>query len=89
MFLRADRLKKEKSLIETDEMSMKIGHTALAATTQGMSIVLLILLLGNDFLWFLEYISAQDAVLGVLILMGVMLAGARLYYKKHPEKIWF
>lgn len=84
--IRVNTLKKQSKIIEKDELSKKIGYTALAASTQITALVLLILLMINSFRSFLEIFSVQDVLLLVTIMIGVISYGAYLYYSKNPDK---
>ena len=88
MFHIANKMKKQNSVIETDEIFKKVGYTALAASFQVFLILVPIVLCLDRFFSFLDKMSAKDIVtifwFGSLFLV-VSFSG---WYSHHPDKTW-
>lgn len=77
---------KQSQTIEKDEMSIKISYTALAAATQILPMLLLVAILLDDVVPFLNILKGQDILIIVILLIALIQGSARYYYNKHPEK---
>ena len=82
----ANKMKKQNSAIETDEMFKKAGYTALAASFQVFLILVPTVLCLDRFFSFLDKMSAKDIIeifwFGSLFLV-TMFSG---WYSRHPDK---
>lgn len=81
-----NRLKKQISVIEKDEMTIKIGYTSLAFTAQVIPFLILMMLFFDSIFAFLDSFGAENVLFLLLILILVLHIGSYSYYSKHPEK---
>ena len=82
----ANKMKKQNSVIETDEMFKKVGYTALAASFQVFLILVPIVLCLDRFFSFLDKMSAKDIVTIFWFGSLFLVASFSGWYSHHPDK---
>lgn len=79
---------KNTGTIEKDELTKKVGYTALALSSQIICLIWWAVFLINAFYPFLEKYTAFDAL--IITINGMVLINffAYQYYRKNPNKTW-
>lgn len=80
--------KKLTSSIDSDEMSKKVGYTALALSFQLLTIGTGVVLLIDSFMPFLHTYTAKDAGTRLLVCWGILVFLSARYYTHNPDKTW-